>query len=51
MNYKICNLSGKIIQQGKIDSNTIDVSKLSKGKYLLSLNIENEIISGKIIIK
>ena len=36
--YKIFNLEGKIIQKAIISDNTIDVSHLSKGKYILMLD-------------
>lgn len=49
--YKIIDLTGKILQQGELAGNIVDVSKLSKGKYLLSINFENETTSEKIIIE
>lgn len=50
-NYKITEIKGNILQLGQLEGNTIDVSKLNKGIYLLSLNIKNEIISKKIMIE
>lgn len=49
--YRIIDLSGKTVQKGYLNSNAIDIAKLIKGEYLLSLNIENEMISKKIVIE
>ena len=51
INYKITDLSGKTVQEGKLVWNTINVSKLGKGNYLLNLNIEGGVVSKKFIIK
>ena len=50
VSYKIIDLSGKTLQQGKLTGNTIDVSRISKGTYLLNLHINGEVLSEKIVI-
>jgi len=49
--YKLINLNGKTIKQGKLNSETIDVSELPKGIYMLSLNSNEGIINKKIVIE
>ena len=49
--YKIIDLSGKIIQQGKLSSNRIDVSGIKKGVYLLNLTIEGNLLNQKFLIE
>jgi len=49
--YKIIDLTGKTLQQGKLKSKVIDVSKLRQGEYLLGLNIDTITYTKKIIIK
>ena len=51
VNYKIIDLTGKILQEEDLVGNTIEISKLYKGIYFLNLNIEGENLSQKIIIE
>ena len=51
IDYKILDLSDKLVKQGRMDFDVIDVSGLKKGIYMLQLKIDNELISKKIIIK
>jgi hypothetical protein len=37
-NYTILDLSGKIISSGRVDHNSINVSSLNSGFYLLKVN-------------
>jgi len=50
-NYKLIDLTGKTIKQGKLDSETIDISELPKGIYMFSLHTNKGIITEKIIIE
>ena len=47
----IYNVLGKLIQTEKvnINSNSIDISNLSKGMYILKINTENQFITKKLI--
>ncbi|MCD4683307.1 MAG: T9SS type A sorting domain-containing protein, partial [Bacteroidales bacterium] len=47
----IYSISGKIIKAQKISVNTIQISDLQKGIYILVLNINNELIRTKFIKK
>jgi hypothetical protein len=49
--YSIIDLRGKLIQQGNIIDNSIDVSGVSRGVYILKLNINGETNNSKILIK
>ena len=48
--YQIIDLSGKTLQQGRLTANTIDVSKVSKGTYILNIDFGKETINKKITI-
>lgn len=50
-NYQLINLSGKIVKQGKEESETIDISGLSKGVYMLQIKTSKENFSKKIVIE
>ena len=50
-NYKIIDLTGKTLQEGKLTGNTVDVSQISKGTYILNLDINEENLNQKFIIK
>jgi hypothetical protein len=50
-NYKLTDLNGKIIKQVKLESETIDISELPKGIYMLSLNTGEGIITEKIVVE
>jgi endonuclease I len=47
----IYNILGKLIQTEKVDANTnsIDISTLPKGMYILKINSENQFITKKLI--
>lgn len=47
--FKIMNILGGIVNQGKIDNNIVDVSGLTNGTYLLILSNESEINSVRFI--
>jgi glycosidase len=40
-NYKVMNIQGAVLQEGKPIENTIDVSNLSSGLYFLQMKLEN----------
>ena len=40
-NFKITNIQGAVLQQGKPIENAIDVSNLSSGLYFLQMKLEN----------
>ena len=50
--YKLIDITGKICQQGDIETNQqISVSTLRKGLYILTLRTDNNMISNKVIIQ
>ena len=49
--YKLTDLNGKTIKQGKLDAETIDISGLHKGVYMLRLNTSEGIITEKIVVE
>ncbi len=49
--YQIIDINGKIIKQGKLETRSIDISKLNKGLYLIRLNINDKIYCKKIVIE
>lgn len=51
VHYQLIDLGGKVIIQGMLHSEIIDISKLTKGVYILNLSIEKEIICRKIIVE
>ena len=51
INYNIIDITGNIMQQGKLNGHTIDVSKLSSGWHILNVIVENRTISKKFILK
>ena len=51
ISYKIIDLSGKTLQQGKLAGNTIDVSKVCKGTYIMNLKDGGESLNQKFIIE
>ncbi len=40
LNYEIVDITGKVINQGVIENNKLDVSNLNTGVYFLGLNLE-----------
>ena len=50
-NYKIIDLNGRTMQQGKLTGTIIDVSKIKRGTYLLKLIIHNECMKQIFIIE
>lgn len=44
-------LGKKVFEQNKLSNNTIDISDLSNGIYMLKLNSENKSITKKLIVK
>jgi hypothetical protein len=50
-NCLLTNLNEKTIKQGKLESETIDISGLPKGICMLSLHTSEDIITEKIVIE
>jgi len=50
IDYKILELSGKLVKQDRLNFDVINVSGLKKGIYMLQLKMDNELISKKITI-
>ena len=48
---QIYNILGKLIKTKtiSIDNNKIDISSLSKGIYLVKINLENQMITKKLV--
>ena len=51
VDYSISDLNGRNLQSGKLACNSIDVSPLNAGIYLIKLHSKNETISKKIVIQ
>ncbi len=49
--YELTDINGKTIKQGKLNSETIDVSELHKGIFMLNLITREGMVSEKIVIK
>ena len=47
--YKLYNLQGRLIKQDTIKSESIDLSGIENGIYLLKLALESEMITIRII--
>ena len=48
-NYSIYSILGKRVQRGKVTSEQISITKLSKGSYILKLEVDKTVITRKII--
>ena len=49
INYKILNLEGKIILEGKVINNQIEISDLMKGVYFISFQLDENVIVKKFV--
>ena len=49
--YTLTDVNGKVIQSNILNTNTIDVSLLNNGVYILSITLNDELIYSKEIIK
>ena len=49
--YRIISLTGKEVQKGKINSNSIDVSNLKRGVYFIKITKDAGTVTRKIIIQ
>jgi len=49
--YRIINTIGKSVQEGVLESKTLNVASLPKGLYLLEVNDGQKILTTKIIKK
>ena len=49
--YKIIDLSGKTVQVEKLTGNNIDISGITKGTYILNLEVDGECLNQKFIIE
>lgn len=49
--YKILDLSGKMLSQGEVNNNTLDLKYLPKGIYLIQIEDGDNVCSKKIIKK
>lgn len=47
--FSITDIAGRVIQEGKISSNSIQVSLLARGIYILSVKGKNASVTGKFI--
>ncbi len=50
-NYKIFDMSGKLVLEGQFDDNIIHVENLQSGVYMLQLSSEKKTLQTKIIIR
>jgi hypothetical protein len=51
VHYTLIDIHGKSVKMGELRSETIDISDLSNGIYLLQLEADKEIIRNKIVIE
>jgi len=49
--YKIIDLTGKTVLQGKLTNNTVNITSLSKGLHILKMNINGVTINKKLVIE
>ena len=49
--YTITNTMGQMVKQGELNSNTINVSELSSGVYMINFNSDKKVLSDKLIIE
>ena len=49
--YRIIDLNGKILEQGKLTGKPVDVSGLNTGFYMINLMVDEKIINSKIIVE
>ena len=45
--FNIFDMSGRMVKQGNLFNNRIDVSNLNRGTYFINLNVANEIMTKK----
>jgi len=50
-NYKILDMSGRIVAQGKLDDNEIDIKNLQEGNYILQIKSKESIKNFKFVKK
>jgi hypothetical protein len=52
-NFEIADMNGRVVRSGIISnqSNTVDISALSKGVYLVKLRTDNEVYTEKLIVE
>ena len=41
LNYQILSISGIVVQSGKVNNNSINMSSLSSGQYIVNVSFEN----------
>ena len=49
-NFQILTIDGKIIKEGRLESERIDISDLNKGLFLLSIKTDERIFTKKIVV-
>jgi len=49
--FKISDIQGKVVKKGELTSETIDISQLTNGIYILQLETGKEIVRNKIVIE
>ena len=47
--FNIFDMSGRIVKQGNLFSNNINVSNLNRGTYFINLNVGNEIVTKRFV--
>ncbi len=47
--YRIVNMLGQVVRKGKINANSIDVTKLSTGIYIMEVNDGDEVMAQQFI--
>lgn len=51
INYTLIDQVGKVVLSGKVEENTIDLSKVAQGTYILRISSQGELIDTQRIIK
>lgn len=49
--YQLTNINGKVARQSRLESETIDISGLPKGIFILNLHTNEGIISKKVVVE
>ncbi|CAM1370794.1 hypothetical protein TSEDIMI_90001 [Tenacibaculum sediminilitoris] len=51
MTYKVVNTIGRVMKSGRLDTSSIDVSKLNTGIYILEVNDGQKLLTTKVFKK
>lgn len=49
LNYAFYDITGKLVMSGSVNENTVNISKLNNGAYILKVNIDGRKLEKKIV--